>query len=102
MSAPQARSCRVLNGEKLPPESGGAAAICSAIEQAISAKGTKVAYKADVHVLSPSGLAVNLEVGGRKLEEQHFGIMDRNINPSFIKRVAETVADQVVSAARNG
>jgi hypothetical protein len=100
VSAPAAAHCRVLNGEKLPADSGGASAICSGIEQAVAAKAPQVAYKAEVRVLSKSGLAVSLEVGGRKLEEQHFGIMDRNINPGFIKRVAEAVADQVAEAAK--
>ena len=102
VSAPQLGHCRVLNDAKLPPDSGGASSICAEIEQAVAAKAPNVAYKAEVRVLSKSGLAVNVEVGGRKLEEQHFSIMDRYINPTFIKRVADSVADQVATAAMRG
>ena len=102
MTAPQHRPCRVLNGEKLPPESGGANAICSAIEQAISARAPSVSYRADVRVLSKSSLAVNLEVAGRKLEEQHFAVMDRNLNAGSIKRFADNLADLVVAAVKKG
>src|SRR4051794_13534515 len=89
MSAPDEGQCRVVNAEKLPPESGGAAAMCSTIEQAIAVRAPKVRYRAEVRVLSQSGLAVKVEVAGRKLPEQHFAIMDRNINPGFVKRAAE-------------
>lgn len=101
MSAPEAGHCRVVNEAKLPADSG-ASMICSQIEQAVAMRAPNVAYKAEVRVLSKSGLAVTLEVGGRKLEEQHFGIMDRHINPTFIKRVADAVADHVAEAAKKG
>ena len=102
MSAPQTGPCRVLNGEKLPPESGGAAAICAAFEQAIAARAPHARYTAEVRVLSPSALAVNVEVSGRKLEEQHFGVMDRNLNPGSIKRFADGLAEMVATAAQKG
>ena len=102
MSAPEAGHCRVINEAKPPADSGGAPTICSEIEHAVAVKAPNVAYKAEVRVLSKSGLTVSLEVGGRKLEEQHFGIMDRYINPTFIKRVADAVADQVAKAAKKG
>ena len=101
VSARDVGHCRVVNEAKLPADSG-ASTICSEIEQAVAAKAPNAAYKAEVRVLSKSGLAVNLEVGGRKLEEQHFSIMDRYINPTFIKRVADSVADQVATAAKSG
>jgi len=99
VSAPQPHPCRVLNGEKLPPESGGAAAVCAAFEQAIAARAPKVRYSAEVRVLSKSSLAVNVELGGRKLEEQHFGVMDRNLNPGSIKRFAEGLAEMIAAHA---
>jgi hypothetical protein len=102
MSAPRESApgpCRVVGGEKLPAESGGPAAICSAIEQAVAARAPKARYSAEVRVLSKSGLAANVEVGGRKLPEQHFAVMDRNLNPGSIKRFAEAVADQIAANA---
>lgn len=100
MSTPKAASCHVLNGEKLPPESGGAAAICAAFQQAIAARAPNVRYNAEVRVLSRSSLAVSAEVGGRKLEEQHFAVMDRNLNAISVKRFAESFADLVRDAAK--
>lgn len=102
VSAPQSVPCRVVGGEKLPPESGGAPAICAAINQAISARAPAARYHADVRVLSKSSLAVNVEVAGRKLEEQHFAVMDRNLNAGSIKRFAENLADLVVAAIKKG
>jgi hypothetical protein len=105
MSAPQGKAsgpCHVVGAEKLPPESGGSAAICSAIEQAVSVRTAKTNYSAEVRVLSKSSLAVNVEVGGRKLEEQHFAVMDRNLNPGSIKRFAESLAEMIARAAKKG
>jgi hypothetical protein len=92
-------SCRVVGAEKLPKDSGGAASICSAIERAIAAAAPKVRYTAEVRVISRSALAVNVEVDGRKLAEQHFAVMDRNLNPGSIKRFAEAVGAEVAKAA---
>src|SRR5690348_1532297 len=99
MSATHAGPCRVVNGGKLPPEVGGAGAICTSIEQAVAARAPNVRYSAEVRVLSKSSFALNAEVEGRKLEEQHFGVMDRNLNPTSIKHFAETIADQIAAAA---
>jgi hypothetical protein len=95
MSAPYARPCTVLNGEKLPPESGGADAICSAIEQAIAARAPKVRYTAEVRVLSKSGLSVTVVANGKKLPDQNMSVSDRNLNPWAIKRFAEGLAEEV-------
>ena len=100
MSAGDTGPCRVVNGEKLPKDSGGSAAICSEIEHAAAVKAANVPYKAQVRVLSKTALAVDLEVNGRKLDEQHFAIVDRNINPTFIKRVAEAIAEQIATAPK--
>jgi hypothetical protein len=98
MSASQGRPCTLLNGEKLPPEAGGADAICSAIEQAIAAKAPKVRYTAEVRVLSKSGLSVSVVANGKKLPDQNMSVMDRNLNPWAIKRFAEGLADEVAKA----
>ena len=102
MSAPQARPCRVVDAQKLPPQSGGATAICSAIEQAVAARAPKARYSAEVRVLSMSRLSVNVDVSGHKLAEQHYAVMDRNLNPSSIKRFAEAIADEIAKAAKQG
>jgi hypothetical protein len=100
VSAPQSGPCRVVDSEKLPPEAGGATAICASIEQAVASRAPNVRYSAEVRVISKSSLRVNAEVDGRKLEEQHFSVMDRNLNPTAIKHFAEGLADQIAAAAK--
>ena len=102
MSAPQNRPCRVVNGEKLPAESGGAAAICSAVEQAMAARAPKVRYTAEVRVLSKSALAALVVANGKALPKQEFAVSDRNLNSSSIKRFAEGLADEVVKVGMKG
>ena len=102
MSAPQDRPCRVLNGEKLPPESGGAAGLCSAIERAMAARAPKIRYTAEVRVLSKSALAALVVANGKPLPEQQFAVSDRNLNPGSIKRFAEGLADEVAKIGKKG
>lgn len=102
MTAPRDRSCRVLNGEKLPPESGGANAVCSAIQQAIAAKAPTVRYTAEVRILSKSGLTVSVIANGKKLPDQNMSVMDRNLNPWAIQRFAEGLAEVVAEAGLKG
>ena len=102
MSAPQNRPCRVVNGEKLPPESGGATALCSAIEQAMASRAPKVRYTAEVRVLSKSALAAVVVANGKALPEQQFAVSDRNLNPSSVKRFAEGLADEVAKVGKKG
>ena len=54
MSAPQPTRgpCRVIGGEKLPAEAGGADAICAAVQRAVAARAPGVRYSAEVRVLS--------------------------------------------------
>ena len=105
MSAPQAGApgpCRIVDAGKLPAEAGGGDAICSAIAQAIAARAPDVRYSAEVRVLSKSSIAVNVAIGARKLAEQHYSVMDRNLNPASIKRFAQALADEVAEAAKHG
>lgn len=101
MSAPHdAPKCRVIGGEKLPAESGGPAAICSAVEQAIAARAPGVAYQVDIRVLSKSGLSATVVTGGRTLPELQFSVMDRNLGQASVERFAAGVADQLTKAAK--
>lgn len=98
VSAPVESPCRVVHGEKLPVESGGASAICAAVEQAVAARAPNLKYSAEVRILSKSTLIIAAEVRGRKLPEQHFAVMDRNLNPASLKRFAEAAADEIAKA----
>lgn len=100
VSAAPARPCRVVNGGKLPADSGGADAICSAVETAISARAPHVRYSAEIRVLSKSGLAATIVADGQKLPEQKFSVSDRNLNPLSIKHFADALAEQVAKFAK--
>ncbi|MEO8455517.1 MAG: hypothetical protein ABI454_10175 [Sphingomicrobium sp.] len=85
-------SCRLIAGEKVPAGSGGAEAICAAVERAAAAKAPDVRYSAEIRVLSSSMLAAKLVANGRKLPEQKFAVMDGEISASAIERFADAVA----------
>ncbi len=94
----QPTPCRIVDGDKLPNGSGGAAALCSAIERAAAAKAPGVAYTVEVKVLSPSRLAATLTSDGRKLPEQNFATMDRELNGVSFERFAAALADRLAKA----
>jgi hypothetical protein len=98
MSAPA--RCRVVAEEKLAGASGGAGAICTAVEKAIAAAAPNAHYSAQVTVLSPSRLSTSLTVDGRTLPEQKFAVMDRDLNPASIQRFAQSLAAEVAKAAK--
>src|SRR3954452_12978773 len=103
MSAPKdLGTCRVLQAEKLPAGTGGAEGICSAVQRAITARAPLVRYSAEVRILSKSALAVNIKVEGRKMPEQHYAVMDRNLNSNSIRHFAEAIGDEVAKVASKG
>ena len=90
--------CRVFDAGKLPAASGGAIALCAAIEQAASEKAPGVEFTAAVKVISSSRLTATLTKGGRKLPEQNFASMDRDLSPGSFERFAAALADQLANA----
>ncbi len=82
--------CRVNGGERLPPETGGADALCEAIRQAASAQAPGVGYSVEVQILSPSMLSARVTLAdGRTLPEQRHAIMDRALTRSSLQRFAD-------------
>ena len=100
MASPSGQStpCRIVDGGKLPEESGGPAALCSAIERAAAARAPGVAYTVEVKVLSSSRLAATLTSAGRTLPEQNFAVMDRELNGGSFERFAAALADQLAKS----
>lgn len=94
------RHCSVIDGEKLPLDSGGANAICAEVERATAARAPDAHYKVEITVLSPSRLAAMLTVNGRTLPLQNFAVMDRNLNDRSIQHFADSLAAVVAEAAR--
>jgi hypothetical protein len=98
-SASDELRCRVIGGDKLPAESGGAGALCATIRNALAKQAPNVRVSVEVRVLRPSMLATILVVEGRTLPEQKFAVMDRNLNTRSIERFAQSIATKVAEAA---
>ena len=103
MSTPEQErvGCRVVGGDKLPADAGGADALCRAIEQAVSARVSDLRYSVDVRVLSASALAATIRIGNRPaLPEQRMATMDRTLSKASIERFAQAIATETAKAAR--
>ena len=102
MSAPTPQSprCKVVDGDKLPAASGGSAALCAAIERAVSERAPGTAFTVEVRVLPRSMLAATLTVDGRRLPEHKFASMDRELDGASFTRFAAAVAEAVAGARR--
>ena len=102
MSEPQKAqrgNCTVVGAEKLPAEVGGADAICAALDRAIASKARGLQYSAEFQVPSASVLIASVTVNGRKLPQQRFGVMDRNLNQGSIERFTQSLASLVAQAS---
>jgi hypothetical protein len=93
------RPCHVLGGEKLLKGRVDANAICAEVERAVAAAAPNARYTAQVKVLPRSQLSASLVVNGRSLPEQHFAVMDAELNLGSIKRFAQSLAAEVAKAA---
>lgn len=91
--------CQVIDAEKLPPGSGGADALCTAIAEAAAAEGLE-GFAVEVRVLSPSMLAaVVITPDRRRLPEQRLASADRELRKSSFERFARTLV-QLAQAER--
>lgn len=95
----QSPNCRVVDGGKLPAQSGGAGALCAAIERAVSAKAPEAHFTAEVRVISASRLAAKLTRDGHPLAEQKFASMDRELNGRSFERFADALAEQLAKGS---
>ena len=93
-------ACRIVAGEKLLAGSGGATAVCKEIERAIGEAAPKARYAAEVRALPNSRLTATLTVNGQKLPDQHFAVMDRELDAGSIHEFARGLAEEVAKAAR--
>lgn len=82
--------CTVEGGELLPPESGGAAALCADIEAATAS--LPVPTTVSVRVASSSLLAANVTVDGRVLPEIKMARSDSPLDRSAFQRFAKAIA----------
>jgi len=102
MSPPPAAgvTCRVAEGAKLPDDSGGADALCSAIESAAVSRAPQAGASIEVRVLSRSMLSATVTMAdGRTLPEQKFASSDRDLTQGSIERFANAVATVIAEAS---
>ena len=86
--------CTVIDGAKLPPESGGEQALCDSIREAAAAGGPGQGFAVEVRVLSPSMLTATVFLpDGRRLPEQRLASADREFRKSAFERFARSLAD---------
>ena len=92
-------TCRVVGGEKLPAESGGADALCKAIADAAAEQAPGMSYSVEVTVLPRSRLSASITTGdGRKLDELGFARMDKPLSSGAFKRFATSIAAELAKA----
>jgi hypothetical protein len=91
--------CTVVGAEMLPPEVGGADAVCRSMREAVSAAGGQAAaseLSITVQIASAySAAAIVTTADGRKLAEQQVAISDRKLNQNALAMLAKGVAAQL-------
>ena len=101
MSAPKEAQagCRVIGGDQLPADSGGADALCKAIASAAAAQAPGLGYSVEVHVLPGSRMSAFVRTAdGRKLSDQKFVRMDRPLSTAAFERFATAIAAELAKA----
>lgn len=92
--------CRVVGGDKLPADSGGADAFCAAVTRAAAAQAPELKFKVDVQVRGPAMMtAILTTADGKKLPEQTFSISDRGLTRGSLERFANSLVGEVARAA---
>lgn len=103
MSAPPPASgamCRVVGESRLPAESGGAGALCGAVERAVAAQAPGSGAQVEVRVLSSSMMEADVTLsGGSKLPTQTFASSDRPLAATSFERFANAIAAEIARAS---
>ena len=96
----QGARCQVINGEKLPADSGGAKALCEAVTHALEAHAPGQGYRVEIQVLGPSRLAASVtSKDGRKVAEQKMASSDKNLTKRSFGRFADAIVAQLSRSA---
>ena len=99
--SPQQVDCRVVGGDKLPPEAGGPDALCAAVMRAAAEAKPAGRFSVEVRVLSASSLAATLKTAdGTVLPEQRFAISDRRLTKGSVDRFAKALVSAVAAASK--
>jgi hypothetical protein len=87
----------VIDRDKLPATSGGPLALCAAIERAVAARSPGIDFTAEVRVLSSARLSASLTREGKRLPDQQFASMDRELRDDSFERFAAAIADRIAA-----
>lgn len=90
--------CVVLNGDKLPAETGGPDAVCEAIKQALLASGFDRPVKVEIRVKSNAWLVARIIRDGVALPEQNMAVADGKLQRGSVDRFARAIAQAVSTA----
>jgi hypothetical protein len=92
-----ASRCQVVGASQLPADTGGADALCSAIEQALQTAAPKPAA-VEVSVISPYLISATVTLaGGRRLPAIKVGSSDRQLGARAVQMMADSIAVQVAA-----
>ena len=91
-------NCHVVNGGKLPAETGGAEALCQAVTAAVKAQAPGRNYIVEIRVLGSSRLTASVTEDGRKVAEQSIASMDKPLTAGSFKRFADAIAAELAKA----
>jgi hypothetical protein len=93
-------SCQVIDGNKLPAESGGADALCREIAAATAEAAPGIGYRIEIRVLPRSRLSATVTTAdGRRLPELGMASMDKPLTAGSFKRFAASIAEELARAA---
>lgn len=98
-SMPQMVDCRIVGGDSLPADSGGADALCAAIREAAAEQAPGSRFQVEVTVKGPSMLTATITTAdGARLPEQKFAVSDRQLSRGSLERFAMALAGEVARA----
>ena len=97
--AERSASCRVIDGGKLPANSGGADALCEAVSAAVDAQAPGQGHNVEIRVLGSSRLAASvMSKDGRTIAEQSFASMDKELTAGSFTRFAAALARELAKS----
>lgn len=99
-SAETGSRCVAVSADKLPAESGGIPALCTAIEVAMNERAPDLGYSIKVTAAVPSRVSVVVSTeDGKTLPEQTMAVMDTRMSKDMLTQFAETVAQEIIDAS---
>jgi hypothetical protein len=92
--------CRVIDGRKLPADTGGENALCAAIAKAVPA-GSADGAAIEVKVISPYLLSATVTLAdGRTLPAIKVGSSDRPLSRRAVGMLADSIAAQAAAQTK--